>query len=622
MKPHHRRGLYAPELLEARIAPATFTVTSLLDNGAEGTLRKEIQDANAAAGADTIVFKLTDPLVPHTITLATATGEILIDGPLTIKGPGIDLLAISGSDTIRIFKITDGVATLSPTTISGITLTDGKTADNGGALYSAEPLALKSVVVRSSSADDRGGGVFVNTTGKVSVTGSHIVHNVAGIVNGGGGGLYLHGDASVSVVKTTIADNTADKNGGLYAIASGAKSVILIDKCVIANNTATGGIAGGVRFAGADDGKIIVKSSLITGNSSTEAGGGLYLREGNLSITNSTVSNNSALRGGGLSVNDGKTVAISGSSFTGNRATDAAGLGGGALFLAGLNTNTPGTIVKTAGSFFFHNTSASDGGVLSHTDKVILNLTGSSFLHNTAADDGGAFVLGDKAVLTLKGSIVSGNTAASAGGAIFVKTASGMIFPVTPTVLTLTGNKFTENRAMNGGALFMEGIGVVGAAAKCSGNLFQANIAQGSGGAVYAKEDSDFASKGDKFIGNVATGQGGGVYLKNAGGIVLTGSLFQSNVAGSSGGGAVIGDDATITGLKVLDNIAGPGGRGGGLRISGGTVELSKSIITGNVANDGGGIFHTVGTTTIDPATIAKTKGNAAGINPNIGTAI
>ena len=25
---HHRRGLYAPELLEARIAPATFIVTS------------------------------------------------------------------------------------------------------------------------------------------------------------------------------------------------------------------------------------------------------------------------------------------------------------------------------------------------------------------------------------------------------------------------------------------------------------------------------------------------------------------------------------------------------------------------------------------------------------------
>jgi hypothetical protein len=73
----------------------------------------------------------------------------------------------------------------------------------------------------------------------------------------------------------------------------------------------------------------------------------------------------------------------------------------------------------------------------------------------------------------------------------------------------------------------------------------------------------------------------------------------------------------------VLDNIAGPGGRGGGLRIAGvGTsVIIEKSIISGNVANDGGGIFYNIGTTTLDPATIAKTKGNAAGINPNIGKA-
>ena len=38
MKRKTLRGLYAPELLEARIAPATFTVTSLADDGSDTAL--------------------------------------------------------------------------------------------------------------------------------------------------------------------------------------------------------------------------------------------------------------------------------------------------------------------------------------------------------------------------------------------------------------------------------------------------------------------------------------------------------------------------------------------------------------------------------------------------------
>ena len=56
MKTRFLSGYSTPELLESRIAPATFTVTSLLDDGSDGTLRKEIADANAAAGPDQIVF--------------------------------------------------------------------------------------------------------------------------------------------------------------------------------------------------------------------------------------------------------------------------------------------------------------------------------------------------------------------------------------------------------------------------------------------------------------------------------------------------------------------------------------------------------------------------------------
>ena len=61
MKRRHQRGLYAPELLESRIAPATFIVTSLLDDGDGNklTLREAIDAANTQPDKDTITFAST-----------------------------------------------------------------------------------------------------------------------------------------------------------------------------------------------------------------------------------------------------------------------------------------------------------------------------------------------------------------------------------------------------------------------------------------------------------------------------------------------------------------------------------------------------------------------------------
>ncbi len=622
----HRRGLYAPELLEARIAPATFVVRNLTD-GAIDSLRNVIGQANATAEADTILFDPT--ILPGKITLSL---EISILNPLTIKGPGVDLLSVSGNDLVRIFNIDYGAASLKPTTISGLTLTDGRAAQDGGALISVEPLTLKNVVIRSSSAGNDGGAVFVNTPGKISISGSRIVHNEA---TNGGGGLYLRGLAGVSIVKTVIADNRADNGGGLYAQATGAKSVVLIDGCTISNNIALGDNGGGLQLRSVDNAKLIVKNSLVTGNAAQTAGGGLYAASGHLVVSKSTFSNNSADRGGAVAADKASTVTLSGSRFLGNEATNAtpANPGGGALYLQG-----PNTVLKIASTVFAGNHSATYGGVLAHTGGVTMSVSGSSFLGNTAALSGGAFDLSDGAVLTMASSLLSGNSAVGGGafnlngaatltlksstvsGNIAEGGGGGAIFAQPTSVLNLTGNKFTENHALYGGAIDMIGnMGGQGVTATLSGNLFQANAADNFGGAVATSGASVFTSKGDKFIGNVAGGPGGGVYLRNTAGTFISNSLFQSNVAGSGSGGGlnISGGGAILTGLKVIDNIAGPGGRGGGLRIADVNVLIFKSVITGNVANDGGGIVNTGGTTTLDAATRAALKGNAAGINPN-----
>jgi hypothetical protein len=68
-------------LWSTALGAATFTVTNNADSGA-GSLRQAIDDANAAAGADTIVFAIGSG--PQTINIIigrlSITDSVLIDG--------------------------------------------------------------------------------------------------------------------------------------------------------------------------------------------------------------------------------------------------------------------------------------------------------------------------------------------------------------------------------------------------------------------------------------------------------------------------------------------------------------------------------------------------------------
>jgi hypothetical protein len=161
MNTGQRRGLYAPELLEARIAPATFLVTNLLDAG-DGSLRKAIGDANANPDTDTIKFG------PAAIgTLPLSGGELVIIESVVIQGPGAEVLTIDAGGNSRIFKIADGSDVLKTVTISGLSLVNGSvTGSDGGGIFSTETLTLKKTVISGcQSTNGQGGGVAVNNTG-------------------------------------------------------------------------------------------------------------------------------------------------------------------------------------------------------------------------------------------------------------------------------------------------------------------------------------------------------------------------------------------------------------------------------------------------------------------------
>ena len=123
------------EALEPRQMLATFMVNNLADGGA-GSLRQAITDANAATGADAVVFQ---PGLTGTISLTS--GELSISDDLMIHGPGAAEMGIDAAGLSRIFRVDDGTSAYADVSINGLTLSNGR-EQYGGAILSYEDLSF------------------------------------------------------------------------------------------------------------------------------------------------------------------------------------------------------------------------------------------------------------------------------------------------------------------------------------------------------------------------------------------------------------------------------------------------------------------------------------------------
>ena len=307
---------------------ATFTVTSIGDSGA-GTLRQAILDANAASGADTIVFDTTVFNTPQTIILA---GNLLtVSGGatngLTISGPGANVLTVSGNNASRIFEISSAT----PATISGMTITQGNSLTGtlpgrGGAIYGNGNLTLDSVVVRNNSSTSDGGGIFKANGGILTIRNSAVINNACIGSIGDGGGIRASTSGSMKITNSTISGNSAGINtasaaigGGIYATNT---SLSINGSTISGNSVNANGIGGGIVVAFTDT---VVTNSTISGNSAGSRGGGFINTQGlnsdTATFSYSTIVNNSTTgTGGGIgrSGNSGAGAVIIGNTIIAN----------------------------------------------------------------------------------------------------------------------------------------------------------------------------------------------------------------------------------------------------------------------------------------------------------------
>lgn len=197
------------------------------------------------------------------------TPNILISG---LNSQGIIQRDDVSSGGARIFKISSGAQVK----IENLSIKKGSVAGNGGGIYNAGTLTLKSVYISDCSASSYGGGIYCSenanltfetgtitkcfssssgggyyysgatgATGVTSFLDVIVTDNKATGNSSSGGGIYVCAPGNFSMVRGEIARNTAGKNGGGVVIYSN-QNLCSFKEVTMTGNSASGGEGGAI----------------------------------------------------------------------------------------------------------------------------------------------------------------------------------------------------------------------------------------------------------------------------------------------------------------------------------------------------------------------------------------
>ncbi|MBA2506823.1 MAG: hypothetical protein H0V29_12925 [Thermoleophilaceae bacterium] len=188
------------------------------------TLREAVTEARAGSG-DEIV------LGPGRHQLNSELDSLSQD--MTIRGAGANSTtvirqpAIPG-DQYRVFDVSSAKVV----SISGLTVTGGDVTGDGGGIRNSGNLTLNRVVVGGNNSSGGGGGVFTISGATLEVTDSNVNDNNAGR----GAGIYAAG--AVSLTRSLVDQNDASvEGGGLYQNPTIGTAPVSVLNSTVANNT-------------------------------------------------------------------------------------------------------------------------------------------------------------------------------------------------------------------------------------------------------------------------------------------------------------------------------------------------------------------------------------------------
>lgn len=516
--------------------------------------------------------------------------------------------------------------------IVGGTITGG--TDSGVKIIGAD-VKLENVNVTGNSSQGNGGGIYVED-GSVEIIGGSISGNSAAGTNErgaqGGGGIYaknsdvvltdttisgntvtgsgkdgggvLVKNGSLTINDSTISDNTApDQGGGIHVEWSELK---ITDSTVSGNKAANGA---GIFMADTDvpknETEHTITKTTIENNTASNLGGGVYVgNNSDVTITDSTLEGNTAAsQGGAIVAYSGRNITLDNTTVKGNKA-----ISGGAIHALGTAV-TDTHITLENNTEFTGNNATSGAGIYAYTiagNPLQIDILNSKINNNTATSYGGGIFAYNGVKVRADGADISGNTAANAGGLFLWNNSSAdlnnsevsgnkatgngggvYVYDATCSVTASNGTVFRENSGYRGGGIFSSGGTVT-----VEDSTFEKNTATDDGGAIAATQNSSLTVRNSKVLENKAADTAGGILAEKST-LEVTDSIIDGNRA-SVGGGLYIADidapgetkedkpEHTITRTEITNNTADGQGIGGGIYLGAQKLTITDSKLTGN----------------------------------------
>ena len=336
-----------------------------------------------------------------------------------------------------------------------------------------------------------------------------------------GGAIFMN-KSSLSVIKCTFVNNSAEVGGAIYSNSCAYNNISISNSTFISNRAAINSVhiqdcnqtdnskarsIGGV--IAIFNTTLIINSSTFTNNTSEAGdGGALAIEQKSVTITDSSEFNgNSASSYGGTLVIRESDVTISSSKFHENSATQ-----GGVMHLYELS------VIASTENVYNSNSANLSGGVVSIDEDSLLHDKYSLFIYNRATT-GGVFYL-VRSELILQDGVFSFNQATGSGGVMYILESH-------QEVVFQGLSNLTHNFAGTGGAIY----GVESMFLLYSGNIIYTaqfscllvafNEANDSGGGIYLYR-SKFTSRLIGSIANISSNKA----RKNGGGIHAINSLI------------------------------------------------------------------------------------------------
>ena len=398
-----------------------------------------------------------------------------------------------------------------------------------------------------------------------------------------GGAIYNDGSLTLSDVK--LSDNAADSYGG--AVFNNGHLVVgnsVFDSNDIVNRGSASVDYGGAAIYNWYDGVLTVSGSNFTNNIKNYKNGdclvGAITTIGDATISDSCFVNNAGRWGGAISATgaelrkNSSTLTVSNTIFKDNSALYA-----GAVYIWGSNYNIADCVFDNNTAFGKGNMTPNNnnGGALvvsqvsRFNEPITGTISGSKFTNNKAQYGGAAYF--NKGFVTITDSVFENNVATAEGGAVDFSHAS-----VKDLVVSINNSSFVGNKAPVAGAIFTN------VDSKITNSNFTKNTAS-KGGAVLNENGAKLTVDNSTFKDNAADSYGGAVF--NNGELVVSDSVFDSNDIVNRGSAGVDYGGAAIYNWENAK------------------LDISKSNFTNNIKNYVNGDRLVGAVTTIGNATIS-----------------